>query len=132
MTCKAGRELLRKLVFPTVAAFALLLCTALPARAQASHGQVDATIYSGANGNIYSCELNATSTPNKTGTWPVSKTNFSCTATLTSGTPVTGSVKSDGFATFEEDIPGFGTVTVGFSVVVEERSDGTAKVSAHI
>jgi len=132
MTCKAGSKLLRKVAVPTVAAITLMLCTTQSARPQSFHGQQDATIYSGANLNVYSCEINALSTPQKAGTWPVAKTNWSCTATLTDGTPVTSAVKSEGQASFEITIPGFGQITIFFPVDITERPDGTANVKSHI
>lgn len=133
MTCKAGRELLRKLAIPTLVATAVMLCTAPRARAQAAHSQiVDVTIFSGANGNIYTCDMNVVSSPTKTGSWPVQKNDFSCTADLTSGTPVTTGTRSEGFASFTVIDPIFGPITIEFQVIVEERSDGTAKVSAHL
>jgi len=125
MTCKAGTELLRKVAVPTVAAIALMLCTTLSARPQAGKGQLGVMIFPFADGNTYACNINVVATPTKGGSWPLGNDNWSCMATLTDGTPVTGTVKGEGFALADDG-------SFGFLVDVTERSDGTANVKAHI
>jgi hypothetical protein len=124
MTCKAGREFLRKLAMPTTAAIALMLCTTLPARPQAIHGQLDGvTIMYLADGNEYSCDLGLVFTPSQI-------TNWHCQATLTTGTPVEHAVSSEGYAVAIINTP-FGPGEIEFPVDVVERPDGTANVEAH-
>lgn len=90
MTCKAGREVLCKLAFSSLIAIALMLGTALPARAQANHSTINLLVTT-ADGNTYGCELTLVTTPK-------GRANGECTATLISGSGVTEG------ATFENQL----------------------------
>ena len=128
MTCKAGREVLRKLAFPSLTAIALMLGTALPARAQATHSTVDLMVTT-SDGNTYSCMLGIVSTPS-------GRVNGQCIATLTFGEAVTKSTQFDNQFAMELIVMNMGgmtmTMEMPFGMVdVEELPGGIASVTYH-
>jgi hypothetical protein len=128
MTCKAGRELLRKLVLPCLTAMALMLCAALPARAQATHSTVNLMVMT-SDGNTYSCELALVSTPS-------GRANGHCIATLTNGEAVMEATRFDDQMAMELMVMNMGGMTMimemPFGMVdVEEIPGGTANVTYH-
>ena len=127
MTCKTGREVVCKLAVSSLTAIALMLGTALPARAQARQSIVDLVVTTSDN-NTYGCELTVVTTPS-------GRANGECIATLTGGNAVAEGTKSQQFAmqwvvmqmgpmTMQMEIP-FGTVEV------EELPDGSANITYH-
>ena len=128
MTCKAGRELLRKLVLPCLTAMTLMLCAALPARAQATHSTVNLMVMT-SDGNTYSCELALVSTPS-------GRVNGHCIATLTTGDAVMEATRFDDQMAMELMVMNMGGMTMimemPFGMVdVEEIPGGTANVTYH-
>lgn len=129
MTCKAGRELLQKLAFPTLTALALMLCAVSPARAQATHSTVN-LIVTTADGNTYGCELNLVTTPK-------GRTNGECIATLSWGDGVTESTQFDDQFAMQLMEMNMGGMTMimemPFGMVdVEELPGGIANITYHI
>lgn len=130
MTCKAGRELLQKLAFPTLTALVLMLCAVSPARAQATHSSVDLMVTT-PDGNMYSCELALVTTPS-------GRANGQCTAdSVMEMSPVTEATQFDdqmGWQLMEMDMGGMiMTMEMPFGMVdVEELPGGTANITYHI
>jgi hypothetical protein len=119
------RKLLCKLALPSLAAIALMLCTALPARAQAKHSVVDLMVTT-PDGNMYSCELSIVTTPS-------GRTNGQCTAdSMMEMSPVTETIRSDNQMAMEAmEMMGMTMwMTMGM-VDVEELPGGTAIVTFH-
>jgi len=127
MTCKAGREVVSKLAVSSLTAIALMLGTALPARAQARQTVVDLSmimVMTADGMNMYACEMTIVTTP-------TGKVTGQCTATLTSrGYAVTEALRSQGDMAMGMTM-GPPMIMWMFMVDVEELPEGTAIVTLH-
>jgi len=127
MTYKAGREVVCKLAVSSLTAMALMLGTALPARAQATRAVVDLSmimVMTADGMNMYACQM-------KIVTAPTGKVTGQCTATLTSqGYAVTEALRSQGDMAMGMSM-GPPMVMWMFMVDVEELPNDTAIVTLH-